>query len=168
MKFVYKGAYPIKRMLYLIISLLVFGALAADDFKLAAVARLGNTEDVAECIKTDGDIEYWVNMATGAAQATKIIATGGIEMPELTVNGDVTLGSESGTDKINIRGDLDVTGAVSFDDVSLNIYDLASDGSQNMKEDGTEKFETVALRNVIEQLERRIAKLCTASPGTCN
>lgn len=154
---------------------LLVGMVTADDFKLAAVALLKNTAGTAECIKTDGDIEYWVNMATGAAQATRIIATGGIEMPELTVNGDVTLGSESETDKINIMGDLDVTGAVSFDDVSLNIYDLASDGSPNMKEDGTEKLEKVALRNIIKQLEYKIAqleykiaKLCSASNGTCD
>lgn len=153
-------------MLYLIISLFI-SIVAADDFKLAAVARLGNTAGTTECIKTDGDIEYWVNMATGAAQATRIIATGGIEMPELTVNGPVTLGSD--TDRINVRGDLDVSGVVSFDDVSLNIYDLDIDGSQIMDSEGVDQLEPVQLRNIIKQLERNIAKLCLASPAdTCN
>ena len=167
MKFVYKGVYPNNRMFTLIISLFI-GIVAADDFKLAAVARLGNTAGAAECIKTDGDIEYWVNMATGAAQATKIIATGGIVMPELTVNGPVTLGGDTGSDKINIRGDLDVTGAVSFDDVAVNIYDLETDGTRKKDGDGADKFEVVLLRNVIEQLEYKIAKLCAASGTTCN
>ena len=153
-------------MLYLIMSLLV-GMATADDFKLAAVARLTNTAGTAECIKTDGDIEYWVNMATGAAQATRIIATGGIEMPELTVNGPVTLGSDTGTDKIDINGALDVTGAVSFDDVSLNIYDLETDGEQKTDNEG-DKLETVSLRNIIKQLEYKIAKLCTASSDICD
>lgn len=159
-------------MLYLIMSLLV-GMVTADDFKLAAVARLKNTAGTAECIKTDGDIEYWVNMATGAAQATRIIATGGIEMPKLTVNGPVTLGG--GSDNIDINGALDVTGAVSFDDISFNAFDLETDGSQKTDSEEADKLETVSLRNIIKQLEYKIAqleykiaKLCTASPGTCN
>ena len=154
-------------MLYLIIPLLV-SMVAADNFKLAAVARLKNTEGKAECIKTDGDIEYWVNMATGAAQATRMIATSGIEMPELTVNGHVTLGSDTGTDKINIKGALDVTGAVSFDDISFKAFDLNTDGSQRMDTAGANKLERVQLRNIIKQLEYNIAKLCAASPTTCN
>lgn len=149
---------------------LLVGMAAAEDFKLTAVARLKNTAGTAECIKTDGDIEYWVNMATGAAQATRIIATGGIQMPELTVSGPVTLGSDTGTDKIDIKGALDVTGAVSFDDISFNAFDLDTDGNQIMDTDGTtDKFVLVQLREIIKQLERNIAKLCAASPtGTCN
>jgi hypothetical protein len=154
-------------MLYLIIYLL-FGIVTADDFKLAAVALLKNTAGTAECIKTAGDIEYWVNMATGAAQATRIIATGGIVMPELTVNGPVTLGRDTGTDKIDIKGALDVTGAVSFDDISFNAFDLDTDGSQKKDSDGADKLEPVQLRNVIKQLEYKIAKLCAASSGTCD
>lgn len=153
-------------MLYLIMSLLV-GMATADDFKLAAVARLKNTAGTAECIKTDGDIEYWVNMATGAAQATRIIATGGIQMPELTVNGPVTLGSAS--DNTNVRGSLTVTGAVSCDDVAVTIYDLDTDGSSIKTDDGADKLEEVQLRNIIKQLEYKIAKLCLVSPdGTCD
>lgn len=149
---------------------LLVGMATADDFKLAAVARLKNRENPAECIKTDGDIEYWVNMATGAAQATRIIATGGIVMKKLTVNGPVTLGSDSETvtDMINVRGDLHVSGVVSFDDVSLNIYHLDTDGSQIMDSEGAEQLEPVQLRSIIRQLERNIVKLCTASAGTCN
>jgi len=148
---------------------LLVGMATADDFKLAAVALLKNTAGNAECIKTNGDIEYWVNMATGAAQATRIIATGGIVMPELTVNGPVTLGSDTGTDKIDIRGALDVTGAVSFDDVSLNIYDLDPDTGATKTVDGADKLESVQLRNIIKQLEYKIVKLCKASPdGTCD
>jgi len=140
---------------------LLVGMVAAEDFKLAAVALLKNENADVKCIKTDGDIQYWVNMATGAEQATRIIATSEIQMPELTVNGPVTLGS--GSDDINVEGNLVVTKTGTFDDVTLKLYVLKTDGTRE-----NEIRQSRGLSSHIEKLERKIAQLCLASPGTCN
>ena len=120
-------------MLYLIMSLLVSMTASQDS-----------------CIKSNGDIEFWVNTATNAAQATKIIATESIVMPELTVNGPVTLGSPASSgeeDTIQIIGVLQVTGTASFTEL------------QFQKQDETPAL----LKDVIKVLEQKIYKLCQAS-----
>lgn len=129
-------------MLYLIMSLLV-----------------SMTASQGSCIKTNGDIEFWVNTATNAAQATKIIATESIVMPELTVNGHVTLGSSASSpassgeeDTIQIIGVLQVTGTASFTEL------------QFQKQDDT----WALLKDVIKVLEQKIDKLCQASKAGDN
>lgn len=144
-------------MLHLIMSLLV-GIVTADDsnFELAAVALLSNsdpTSNEATCIKTSGDIEYWVNIASEAAQATRIVATSGIEMPQLIVNGPVTLGSDN---EITINGNLLVSGTIAFENFApdMPFYKFDSDGCQ-IKDVST----TMNLKEKIKGLEQRIASL---------
>lgn len=148
-------------MLYLIM-LLFFGTQATDDFKLAAVARLKKSEGTAECITTNGDIEYWVNMATRARQTTKIIATGAMTMNGLTVNGPLTvdgpatLGGGS-NDVVTIPGALTINATLTSDDILLNVYNVGIDG------ENTGVLTQKNMRDIILRLESKIAKLCKDS-----
>lgn len=138
-----------------------FGAQAVDDFKLAAVARLKNTQGTAECIETDGDIEYWVNMATRATQTTKIIATGGMTMTELTVNGPLTVDGAvtlTGEAALTIPGALIMNGTLTTDNVLMDVFAVDASGVHN-----SQNLISGDLRNIILRLETRIVKLCKYS-----
>mgnify|MGYP001046160825 CR=1 FL=1 len=96
--------------------ILLFGTVFCEDFELAAVA-LTSTHAADECIKTNGDIEYWVNTATNAAQTTKIIATGKMTMASLDVTGAVDFNTVS-VNTLIVRGTTPSTtlkGEVTFD-----------------------------------------------------
>ena len=144
--------------------LLIFGAQAVD-VKLAAVALLKNTQGTAECIKTDGDIEYWVNMATRAMQTTKIIATGGMTMTELTVNGPLTVdGAVTLTGIVTIPGALIMNGTLTTDNVLMDVFKLDDKtGAQVLDDTDEQVLITKNLRTIIEKLESKIAKLCKYS-----
>ena len=98
-------------MLYLIM-ILLFGTVFCEDFELAAVAL--TSTNAASCIKTDGDIEYWVNMASNAAQTTKIIATGKMTMQSLTVDGPVNFNTVT-ADTLIVTGTTTLNDEVTFD-----------------------------------------------------
>jgi len=155
-KIVYKGALQYKRMLPFIISLL-FAMSAAEDFKLVAAARtslLGNSDEAA-CIKTAGDIEYWVNMATQAQQATKIVASGGLQMNSLEVQGTFKLGDSNKNDN-TIKGDTTFKQNVYIDgELALFLYNR-NNGVQTSKVQQS-------LASKIDALEQKIDKLCQAS-----
>ena len=143
-------------MLSLIISLIITTVIA-DDFRLAAVARtsLLGTSGSSECIKTAGDIEYWVNMASQAKQATKIVASGGLQMNSLVVEGTFKLGDSTKNDN-EIKGDTKFIDDVLLDgELTLKLHDWV-DGNQKSAEPQT-------LRSKIDVLEEKISKLCQAS-----
>ena len=141
-------------MLSLITSLLVV-MVSAEHYKLAAVARLGNTQNSFKCIESDGNTQYWVNMDEMSINGVGIVATGGITTNALTVNGPVVLGSTS-ADIITIQGNLSVTGNATFEkQLTVKIYDGT-----------TESLKLEVLSKIILQLESIIAKLCTP-PSVC-
>lgn len=132
---------------------------AADDFRLTAVARtslLGNTDEAA-CIATSGDIEYWVNMAAQAQQATKIVASGGLQMKSLEVQGTFKLGDSAKNDN-NVKGDTTFEDKVYINgELSVYLYNRDNDGQQS-----AEKVQQ-SLWSKIDVLEEKISKLCLAS-----
>lgn len=157
-------------MLSLIISLIITTVIA-DDFRLAAVAitsKLGTgTAGSSECIKTTGDIEYWVNMASQAKQATKIVASGGLQMNSLEVKGTFTLGDST-------KNDNEIKGATKFiddvllpeGDLTLKLHDWDDNGVRQEP-----RLQT--LLSKIDALESKISKLCQASkkdggPNVCD
>ena len=93
--------------------ILLFGTVFCEDFELAAVA-LTSAHAADECIKTNGDIEYWVNTATNAAQTTKIIATGKMTMASLDVTGAVDFNTVS-VNTLIVGGTTTLKGEVTFD-----------------------------------------------------
>ena len=145
-------------MLSLIISLIITTVIA-DDFRLAAVARtsLLGTSGSSECIKTAGDIEYWVNMASQAKQATKIVASGGLQMNSLEVEGTFKLGDSTNNDN-EIKGDTTFRDNVFIDgELTLYLYNRDINGQQS-----AEKVQQ-SLWSKIDVLEEKISKLCLAS-----
>ena len=145
-------------MLSLIISLIITTVIA-DDFRLAAVARtsLLGTSGSSECIKTAGDIEYWVNMASQAKQATKIVAAGGLQMNSLEVKGTFKLGDSTKNDN-EIKGDSKFIDDVLLEkgDLTLKLHDWDDNGVQQAP-----RLQT--LLSKIDALESKISKLCQAS-----
>lgn len=144
-------------MLSLIISLIITTVIA-DDFRLAAVARtsLLGTSGSSECIKTAGDIEYWVNMASQAKQATKIVASGGLQMNSLEVEGTFKLGDSTNNDN-EIKGDTTFIDDVLLDgELTLKLHDWNDFGVQQPA-----RLQTLLTK--IDALESKISKLCQAS-----
>lgn len=145
-------------MLSLIISLIITTVIA-DDFRLAAVARtsLLGTSGSSECIKTAGDIEYWVNMASQAKQATKIVASGGLQMNSLVVEGTFKLGDSTKNDN-EIKGDTKFIDDVLLNgELTLKLHNWYDNGQKS-----TEKVQQ-SLWSKIDALESKISKLCQAS-----
>lgn len=153
-------------MLSLIISLIITTVIA-DDFRLAAVARtsLLGTSDSSECIKTAGDIEYWVNMASQAKQVTKIVASGGLQMNSLEVKGTFKLGDDAKDDN-SIKGSTTFTDNVYLNgELTLKLHNYDYDNGNQ------EPAELQSLRSKIDKLEKKIYQLCkaskTAGPNVC-
>ena len=56
---------------------------------------------------TDGDIEFWVNMATNARSITRMVATGSMTFTTLETTGNTQLGSTS-SNTVTVPGILQV------------------------------------------------------------
>jgi len=127
--------------------LLILCSVAFGEYELAAVALLKSTDTT--CIATNGDIEYWVNMATSAHSATKIMATDLIEMSTL-----------------NVRGHLDVSGNkvdISVDTIATDVSITGRLSTQSISDVDVEIVKNTnsiqSLQDVIDSLESRINAL---------
>lgn len=60
---------------------------------------------------TDGDIEFWVNMATNARSITRMVATESMTFTTLETTGNTQLGSTS-SNTVTVPGILEVEGNV--------------------------------------------------------
>ena len=127
--------------------LLILCSVAFGEYELAAVALLKSTDTT--CIATNGDIEYWVNMATSAHSATKIMATDLIEMSTLNVRGHLDVsGNKVDISVSTVATHVSITGKLS----TPRITDVDDKIITN-----TESIES--LRSAIALLESRLLAL---------
>ena len=74
--------------LYILVCFLFTTTSATYTLAAAAIqpSLLASSSDESTCIKTNGDIEFWVNTATNVRSSiTKMVATGDMEINKLTV-----------------------------------------------------------------------------------
>jgi hypothetical protein len=127
--------------------LLILCSVAFGEYELAAVALLKSTDTT--CIATNGDIEYWVNMATSAHSATKIMATDLIEMSTLNVRGHLDVsGNKVDISVSTVAKDVSITGKLS----TRRITDVDVEIVTN-----TERIQS--LESTLSTLESRIKAL---------
>ena len=145
--------------LYILVCFLYTTTSAEEILAVAALKpSLLTSSDEPTCIKTTGDIEFWVNMAANARGITRMVATGTMAINTLTVDGATILGRVGGgefADITNIRGNLIVTGTTTLSDTVLFNKFIYVDGREG---DVTGRRPT-ELADTIRELENRIRVL---------
>ena len=140
--------------LYILVCFLYTTTSAEEILAVAALKpSLLTSSDEPTCIKTTGDIEFWVNMAANARGITRMVATGEMTINKLTVDGLTTLKGLTTLGTTAINGILTVTGTTTLRGV---LFDKIS-----VTEDGVEEgmLPDQSLSDTIKNLEQAIAGL---------